>query len=143
MSEKITTVVLGLFAGVVFAGAILLGPKLLDGAKFKPAPPGPKLAPSPTVSVLKPVISPNLTLSLDLEDNLIATASPIVVSGKAPPGSTIVLFGPADEVIASASSEGIFSAKMKLEDGENEIAAAILNDPNQNVKRSVIFEISQ
>ena len=130
----------GLLVGVLAAGSYFATVKILPGLKNR----GDKIIVQPVTQPL--TASPNSSINLNLEqpaDNSSVTESPITVSGKTLPGTLVIIFGNAEEKIASASATGTFSAQLKLEDGENQISVTAIDDKPVTVKRTVILEISQ
>ena len=137
--EKVITIVVGLLVGILAAGSYFAIVKILPGLKNR----GDKIVIQPEIKT--PVASTSAAISLTLEqpaDNSSVTDSPIIVSGKTSPGIQIIIFGNAEEKIASASATGTFSAQLKLEDGENQISVTVLDDKPVTLKRAVTLEIS-
>lgn len=131
--EKVITVAIGLAVGVALAGLYFATVRFLPNfRKTSPAvtfaPPPAKQEKGKALIVAEPV------------DETSVKESPVTVSGRVPAGSSIIIFGPAEEKIASADASGNFSAVIKLEDGENEIAIA---SGDETVIRHVVLEISQ
>lgn len=136
--EKIITIVVGLAVGILAAGGYFAVVKILPDLKK----PGEKIivqpAPAPTP------IKNETSLVLDQpKDNSSVTDSPITISGKTLPGINLIIFGNAEEKIASADATGSFSAQLKLEDGENQISITTLESKPATVKKTVTLEISQ
>lgn len=127
--DAILATLIGFGIGLVITGLFLLGPnitKMLPSIKF------------PTISftlpkidfglnkksqnpppVVSPIPSPD-TLSIDNpRADMILTKSEVLVSGKAPAGSTIVLQGTADESITTASDDGSYAGTLTLTEGVN------------------------
>lgn len=135
--EKIITIVLGLAVGVLAAGGYFAAVKILPGLKKTPE----KIIVQPTPA---PAPTKNETfLTLDQpKDNSSVTDSPITISGKTAPGINLIIFGNAEEKIASADATGSFSAQLKLEDGENQISVTTLESKPVTIKKTVTLEIS-
>ncbi len=147
MSEKFVTIFIGLLVGVVLALGVLFGPGLFRKLQNTLPKASSITAPLPTPNNTENNSqSQPLTLVLDSpEDNSFVSDGAVAVSGKTKPGTSIILFGPADEKVATADAIGNFSASLKLEDGENEISATVIDASNKNitVTRSVTLEIPQ
>lgn len=135
--EKIITIVLGLTVGALAAGGYFAAAKILPNLKKTPE----KIIVQPS-----PVPAPTkneTSLVLDQpKDNSSVTDSPITISGKTAPGINLIIFGNAEEKIASADATGSFSAQLKLEDGENQISVTTLESKPVTIKKTVTLEIS-
>lgn len=143
--EKIITIVLGLFVGIVLAASYFFGSKYLPFLNRQSKPTAAKtqktLTPPPPQQQTTVA-----TLTIDSpDDNTSTTAKSIKLSGSFLPASTIILYANADEQIATADAQGKFNFNVAIEGGENEIA---LNSFDQNnklttVKRNITMEVSQ
>lgn len=140
--EKIITIVIGLGVGILAAAIYFFASSTLS-AKLQ----GEKkttFTPSTSIPPVGGQASNQLTVDKP-EDHSSTTISPVTVTGSTVAGAKIILFGNADEKIASADAQGKFSVDIKLEDGENEISVTAL-DSLENVlvvKRNVTLEIIQ
>lgn len=136
--EKIITIVVGLAVGILAAGGYFAVVKILPNLKK----PGEKIIVQPE-TLPAATESAQTTLILDQpKDNSSVTDSPITISGKTAPGINLIIFGNAEEKIASADATGSFSAQLKLEDGENQISVTSLESKPVTVKKTVTLEIS-
>ena len=134
--EKIITIVVGLLVGILAAGGYFAAVKILPNLKKPPE----KIIVQPTPTKL---VKNETSLILDQpKDNSSVTDSPITISGKTLPGINLIIFGNAEEKIASADATGSFSAQLKLEDGENQISVTTLESKPATVKKTVTLEIS-
>lgn len=134
--EKIITIVVGLLVGILAAGGYFAVSKALPNLK-KPAE---KIIVQPA-----PIIPTKNETSLILnepKDNSSTTDSPITISGRTLPGINLIIFSNAEEKIASADATGSFSARLKLEDGENQISVTTLENKPVTIKKTVTLEIS-
>lgn len=129
--EKLITIVIGLIVGVAIAGLYFAAVKFLPN--LSKTPPAITFNPPPPTPAIK-----SLTVNQPADETT-TKDSPITVSGQALAGSKIVIFGAAEEKIASADTTGNFATTLKLEDGENEITITSLPE---TIKRNVILEIS-
>ncbi len=135
--EKIITIVIGLLVGVLAAGGYFAAVKILPNLKKPPE----KIIVQPA-----PIIPIKNETSLILDqpkDNSSTTDSPITISGKTLPGINLIIFGNAEEKIASADATGSFSAQLKLEDGENQISVTTLENKPITIRKTITLEISQ
>lgn len=134
--EKIITIVVGLAVGILAAGGYFAAVKILPNLKK----PEEKIIvqPAPITPIKK-----ETSLALDQpKDNSSVTDSPVTISGKTAPGINLIIFGNAEEKIASADAAGSFSAQLKLEDGENQISVTTLESEPVTVKKTVTLEIN-
>lgn len=136
--EKIITIVIGLTVGILAAGTYFALAKFIPSRK--------KTTPN---IVAQPLLSRSQTAAASLtldkpEDNLVASKSAVIISGKVNPQAKIIIFSNAEEKIASPEASGKFGTEIKLEEGENEISvtALIPNRPPEVVKRKVILEVT-
>lgn len=144
MNEKIITVLIGLTLGVLVASGVLFGPqiasKVVTLKTISPVSPDVN-SPVKTTEADKPVTS---IVSIDSPvDNFWATESTINVAGKTTPDTRVIIFSSTDEVVAISDNSGLFSSKIKLEEGENLISATIfdLNGNNVSVAKSVVLQV--
>ncbi|MEK7565665.1 MAG: hypothetical protein AAB506_01310 [Patescibacteria group bacterium] len=135
MNEKIVTILLGLGLGIILAAAILFTvPKSTTNPQTIPV--------VPSTSPTSPTTSTSLIIDSPL-DNFWATESPITVSGKTLPNVLVILTGPADEISVDSNNDGLFTAKLKIEEGENNILAVVRDSSGKFItaKKSVTLEI--
>jgi hypothetical protein len=140
--EKVITIVVGLAVGILATGGYFAAIKILPGLKK----PGEQMTLQPKVEDT-PKETPALPKDLDLSapaDHSATSEATIVVAGKAGPAATVIVFANADEKVATTDAEGNFSTIIKLEEGDNEISAAMFSgqNPPTIVKRNVTLEIS-
>lgn len=134
--EKIITIVLGLTVGALAAGGYFAASKILPNLKKTPE----KIIVQP--APITPVRNETSLVLDEPKDNSSTLNSPIIISGKTLPGTNLVIFGNAEEKIASADATGSFSAQLKLEDGENQISVTTLESKPVTIKKTVTLEIS-
>ena len=141
--EQIITIILGLLVGALITGGYFAGSKLWP--KF--ANKQPEVISLVPKAKSKAVENKNQTSGLLIEspkDYDSTTNDTITINGKTAPGNLVVVYSPADEKIASASSNGTFSINIKLEDGDNEIAITSINQTSQiqvTEKLTIVKEI--
>lgn len=134
--EKIITIIVGLTVGALAAGGYFAVVKILPNLKKTPE----KIIVQPAAII--PIKDETSLIISEPKDNSSVTDSPITVSGKTAPGINLVIFGNAEEKIASADATGSFSAQLKLEDGENQISVTTLENKPVTIKKTVTLEIS-
>ncbi len=139
--EKIITIAIGLAVGIIAATGYFAATKILPQlGKKNPVEIVVPTKPSPTVQ------NNTIKLNLDLPvDNSSTKINAATVSGTTNPGATMIMFGNADQKIATAGADGKFSDSIKLEEGLNVISVtAIVASQTPNViTRNVTLEISQ
>lgn len=136
MNEKFITAGIGIAFGV----ALAIGLFIFISRPKAPPPPQPD-----TISQNPPTPQTVNPLTIDSpSDGDIVTASPLIVSGLTSPKATVVVTGPADEQMVLADDKGQFMVKLKLEEGENTIVAAVVDERGtlQTDKKQVVLEIS-
>jgi len=139
--EKTITIIIGLTAGLVLAGVYFGATKIIPNLR-KPVETAIIQPASPKAEDTKGASITGVDIS-DPVDNSSITVSPVTVSGTTTPNATLLIFGNAEEKIASSDAKGNFSATLKLEEGENEISVTNLDPNNSSVaKRHVTLEIN-
>ncbi len=141
--EKIITIVIGLTVGAIVTGGYFALTNFLPRLQKKDdkiiVQPKPKNTESPILG------NTNLNLALTSPNDRSSTRSAtLLVSGTTAPAATVVIFGNAEEKIASGDATGNFSATLKLEPGENDLSVtAFANKINsQVIHRTVMLEIN-
>lgn len=144
--EKLITVGIGLAVGILAASAYFFATKYLPNIQR----PENKVTfnPTPTQNQIRQPAdkTENLnTLNISLDNYTSTTEAILTISGATTPGAKLVLFGPADEKIASADASGKFSVNLKLEDGENEISVTSFDNLGNtiSIRRNITLEITQ
>ncbi len=120
--DAILATIIGFVIGLLITGILLLGPRLtglipkfsFTMPKFYTAPSKSKLTPTPTPT------TNTLSIESPLPDS-IEQDSDLLVSGKAPSGSTIVIEGNTNESISSVKADSKYAGKITLVEGVNEI----------------------
>lgn len=141
--EKIITIVLGLVVGIILAATYFFGSKFLPNfnKQAKPTAAITKRIP-PREKTDDKIITLTIT---DPDDNSSTSDKTIRLSGTYTPNSTIVLFAPDDEKIATSDAQGKFNFDVVLEGGENEITVSSFNKDGKliSAKRNVTMEVTQ
>lgn len=135
MNEKFITAGIGIAFGIALAIGFFI---FISRPK---APPPPQPTPISQNPPAPQTVNP---LTIDSpSDGDIVTASPLIVSGLTSPKATVVVTGPADEQMVLADDKGQFMVKLKLEEGENTIVAAVVDERGtlQTDKKQVVLEI--
>lgn len=145
--EKLITIAIGLAVGIIAATGYFAATKILPqiGKKNPVEIIMPKAQDKPTTP--PPTTSANSSkLTLDLpSDNSSTKGSVATVSGQASPNATIIIFGNADQKVATAGADGKFKDSIKLEEGLNVISvtAIVASQTPNDITRNVTLEISQ
>ena len=144
--DALLATLIGFGIGLVITGAFLLGPHTIKsfptiswpsinlslpqfGKKSEPAP-------VPTQQI---TTAPN-ELSIDSpQSEMIATTQEFLVSGKAIPGSTIVIEGETDEVVTTTNADGTYAGKITLSEGKNTITVTSVMPDKQQSKLATVY----
>lgn len=138
--EKIITILIGLLVGVGLAAIYFLAGNFLPQLnKTKPVSPI-ETVDNKKVSLIKAKLE-----ILDPPDLFATTSATARITGKAQPGSTLVIYGNVEEKIIITPNDGNFVFDAKLEEGDNAISVTEIDEDGQitNKKRTIILEISQ
>lgn len=141
--EKVVTIVLGLIVGVTLAVLYFFGGKYIPGL-FSKAPQKPVATSTQKKSPPPPPVQNNSLTISSPDDHSSTTSKTVKFTGTFIPAATIILFGPADQAIATADGAGKFSSTVTLESGENEITLSSFDQNNKlvSVKRNITLEVS-
>ncbi|HUD18918.1 MAG TPA: hypothetical protein VMR81_00535 [Patescibacteria group bacterium] len=138
--DAILATIIGFVIGLLITGILLVGPRLVGMIpkisftmpKFYTAQSKSKLTPTPT-----PTIN-TLTIESPLADS-IEQDSDLLVSGKAPAGSTVVIQGNATESISSVKSDSKYAGKITLVEGVNEITVTSFLSGKQTTQTVTVY----
>ena len=116
--EKISTILLGIFVGLLLTGAIVLFLKIYNNKSGqKTARPASVILPSPTN--VPPAIKELVIFSP--AEGATVSAKTVKIEGKTKPEEIVILLNQQEEKIISANKDGSFNTNMNLEEGENNI----------------------
>lgn len=133
--EMVVAIFLGLLLGGGAAFALVRLPKDLA---HETASITPTVAPDDEISPT-PLSSQDLTLEILLPENQAMTdESEITISGKTKSEATVAISSGADEKVTTASADGAFSERVKLDEGSNEILIVARFNGLEAEKRLVI-----
>ena len=147
--DAILATLIGFGIGLVITGIFLLGPNLVKTLPSIKFPTISFTLPKINIGLMKksqspppipsPVPSPD-TLSIDnpLAD-MIITKSEVLVSGKAPAGSTIVLQSPIDESVAVAHDDGSYAGTLILTEGKNSVSVTAYHQEKVLQQLIIVF----
>ncbi len=144
--EKIITILIGLIVGAAIAGGYFYWTRILPHQQTKSPKTVDKLTQPPRKNEANTKADQSAALTLSSpQDNSSTEQSSITLSGRAPANSRLVVFGNADEKIASASADGSFEISLKLEVGLNVISVTAFepSGTRHTVQRNVTLEASQ
>lgn len=132
---------IGLAAGLLITGVLLLGPSL---TKSFPKVSLPKISlPSfPQRATPTATPTPPLTLTITIDSPLpeeIATNDTLLISGITLPGATVVAVGPVDEDVVQTKDGGAYAAKVSLAEGSNEITVTAYKDGKSVAQTVTVF----
>lgn len=144
--DALLATLIGFGIGLLITGAFLFGPNIitsLPSLSFTL----PRLwrgSPQPEVS---PLPSPEtrvtgLTVTAPIREALINDEN-LLVSGTAPAGSTIVIAGVGNEIVATASSDNTFAGKLTLVEGKNDIIVTAYIDQKEEISRITVYYTPQ
>lgn len=139
--DALLATLIGLAAGLVITGVLLLGPSLTKSFPKLSLPrislpsfakPG---TPSPT-----PTPAQELTVTIDspLAEE-IAVGDTLLVSGTTLPTTTVVAQGPLDEDVVLTRDGGAYAAKVSLIEGSNEITVTAYKDGKSASQTVTVF----
>lgn len=132
---------IGLAAGLLITGVLLLGPSL---TKSFPKLSLPKISlPSfPQRATPTATPAPPLALTITIGSPLpeeIATGETLLISGTTLPGATVVAQGPLDEDVVVTRDAGAYAAKVSLAEGSNEITVTAYKDGKSVAATVTVF----
>lgn len=139
--DALLATLIGLAAGLVITGVLLLGPSLtksfpkLSLPRFTLPSFAKRGAPSPTPT---PPLALTITIDSPLPEE-IAVKDSLLVSGITLPGSMIVAQGPLDEDVVVTRDGGAYAAKVSLAEGENEITVTAYKDGKSVSQTVTVF----
>lgn len=117
--EKIITISIGLFVGLLGAGAYFL---LIKNSTIINGPPKKQVIEKKVVETQKPTQTTNTTFNWETPQDLsIFQSKAATISGTATPGSRIVIISSADQDSIVADNNGKFSVEIALESAQNKI----------------------
>jgi hypothetical protein len=126
---------IGFLLGIIITSMILFGPKLVSqlpkfnlpkiGFSIKLPSFGAKQQDKPSNSQQKNTPT-SLSITSPLPEALVES-DPLLVSGSAPKGSTVVVGGEMDEDIVTTTDTGAFAGKITLREGKNSILITAVN----------------
>lgn len=137
-------VVFAIIIGLILGGIILFGFQVANQSAKEAASPA---TPSGQVSSATPtptIVENSLTLT-EPENHAVVDTSPIKISGKTLPNSTIAIESEADDALLMADSTGNFSGDFKLGGGENliSITALLPDGKTETLAISVIYSTAK
>lgn len=91
-----------------------------------------------------PVTTPPKTLELVIETpdpDVISFSEVVEVSGQTGPGKQVLIFSGYDNLVTESKADGSFSAKIELDEGENELTVAVFDAKGQSrsIARTVYY----
>lgn len=136
---------IGFLLGIIITGMILFGPKLVNRL---PKIGIPKIGfslniplfgskqPKTSSDSKQNTSSISLSVSSPLPEALVES-DPLLVSGSAPIGSTVIVGGELDEDIITATEKGAFAGKVTLREGKNTLLITAITE-KETFEQSII-----
>lgn len=122
--ETIIAIFLGFAGGILVAFLLITIPKRLTSIK--------KVTPTPTpYQEIEQEEKPQLTL--DLEKDVFVEEDEVEVSGTTSANSLVVVNGPIEDKVVKSDSQGKFSSKLSLSEGENLINVTVYLENGETV----------
>lgn len=139
--DALLATLIGLAAGLLITGVLLLGPSLTKSfPKFSfPRITLPSFikrsAPSPT-----PTPAQKLTITIDSPlPEEIAVNDTLLISGTTLPGATVAAQGMLDEDVVQTKDGGAYAAKVSLTEGSNEVTVTAYKDGTSASQTVTVF----
>lgn len=139
--DAVLASVIGFGIGLLITGGILFGPRLIGSLKEKFASKGGQVASANTNKQgATPTSLPSNTFTIDSpQAETIATSGTITVSGKATPGSMVLLAGDVEETALEASPDGSYSGTLSLKEGKNDIIVSNSVNGKETLKKITVY----
>ena len=149
--EFIVAVFVGLIVGLLIVVGMIVAGKAFEKHQSKPdiATEGsPLITTSVTSSVSAsptPVPSKHLITIDQPEDNSVVSSTELIISGKTTPKSTVAVVAEKNEYFTDADEAGLFSQKIELITGVNEIKIASLapNDEQSEITLTIVYTTAE
>lgn len=129
--EVFVAIILGFIVGITIAFGVYNANQSLKKAKTVPSP----LTTNETVT---PSTKPKVTLVIsEPEDNLVFRENEATVSGQTAPQATVAIMSEEDNELVLADEQGVFSTKVGLITGANEIKVVSLDSNGNKEEKSI------
>ncbi len=148
--EFVVAIILGLAVGLLIVVGIVIARQAFEKHRTGSDDTINKLSPiSTSLSTGSPTAAPTPpkhSLTIDQpDDNSVVSSSELMISGKTTPQSTIAIVSEKNEYFTSADEAGLFSQKIELITGVNEIKMASLapNEEQAEITLTVVFTTAE
>ena len=132
--DALLATLIGFGIGLLITGLLLVGPNILPLLPKIQRPKHSLVTPTPT-----PTPKTNdLIIESPLPDS-IENISALLVSGSAPPNTTIVIAGPSDESVVAVTQDGKFAGKLTLVEGKNDITVTALSKDKTSAQNVTVY----
>lgn len=151
--DALMATIIGFFIGIIITSGILFGPKLvksihialpkiqIPALSFKS---NPKKTTEQTKNSLEKNSNTSTSFSIDGPVNeSISDADTILVSGKAHPGSFVLIAGLDDETAVQVKSDGKYAGKITLVEGKNTVSVTEFLQTNQTTESISVYYIDE
>lgn len=148
--ELVVAIFLGLIVGLLIVAGIVVARQAFE--KHQTGPEGTANEPSPISTSLSAGSAtatptpPKHSLIIDQpDDNSVVSSSELTISGKTTPKSTIAIVSEKNEYFTSSDEAGLFSQKIELITGVNEIKMAALapNEKQAEITLTVVYTTAE
>ncbi|MBI2309436.1 hypothetical protein HYU89_00885 [Candidatus Collierbacteria bacterium] len=148
--EFVVAIFLGLIVGLLIVVGIVIARQALE--KHQAGSEGTANGSSPistSLSTASPTATPTPpkhSVTIDQpEDNSVVSSSELMISGKTTPESTLAIVSEKNEYFASSDEAGLFSQKIELVTGVNEIKIASLapNEEQAEITLTVVYTTAE
>lgn len=131
---------IGFFIGLCITGILLAGPSLMKMMpKFTiPMPAISQSKTKQTPAPESPITDQKFSVDSPLNES-IESGKELLVSGRAAPGSVVVIMGNTDDAVVETSQDGKFAGKVTLSEGKNEITVTGYDKKAQSVQNLTIY----
>lgn len=148
--EFVVAIFLGLTVGLLIVIGIVVARQAFE--KHQTGPEGTANEPSPistSLSTTSPTATPtplkHFIIIDQPDDNAVVSSGELTVSGKTTPKSTIAIVSEKNEYFTSSDEAGLFSQKIELITGVNEIKMAALapNEEQAEITLTVVYTTAE
>lgn len=149
--EFIAAILVGLIVGLLVVVGMVIARQAFEKHQAKPET-GTGESPLISTSVTSTApISPTLTVSKHLitidqpEDNSVVSSNELIISGKTTPKSIVAIVSEKNEYFTEADEAGLFSQKIELITGVNEIKIVSLtsNEEQAEISLTIVYTTAE
>lgn len=148
--EFVVAIFLGLIVGLLIVVGMVIARQAFENQQAgSEGTVNESLAVSTSLSTASPAAAPTPqkhSVTIDQpEDNSVVSSNELMVSGKTAPLSTVAIAGEKNEYFTSADEAGLFSQKIELITGVNEIKIASLtpNEEQAEITLTIVYTTAE